>query len=170
LTFFICNLDIGAKWAVTLVKAWLWSPSIKDHSLIECSSYFVDYKIIWRSAKTQIMLILKVARISNFYCLDSFWLKYAPPQVLAIKPNDCGAGMIKLLFNIFTDVKYLAILKVARISNFFHCSDSLWLKYVLRQVLAIKPNKSYHLNGMERGNLMTMKKCGAVAVIWRAKN
>jgi hypothetical protein len=45
--------------------------------------------------------ILKVARISNFFhCSGSLLLKYAPCQVLAVKPNNCGAGMIKLLFNI----------------------------------------------------------------------
>jgi hypothetical protein len=46
--------------------------------------------------------ISKVARISNFFhCSGSLLLKYAPRQVLAVKPNNCGAGMIKLLFNIF---------------------------------------------------------------------
>jgi hypothetical protein len=60
-------------------------------------------------------------------------LSYQTPITVAQGWSNC--------FSIFfTDVKYLAILKVARIINLFYCSDSLWLKYPLRQVLAIKPN------------------------------
>jgi hypothetical protein len=123
---------VKSKRSNTITVAQGWSNSLSIFFTVN-QKYVLNWWIYWSinyANPSHWILYHLLLMSSKFYALEN--------SNFSIIVHFMANYTLRHVSHFSTRAKNIAILKVPRISNFFHYADSLWLTYATRQVLATK--------------------------------